>query len=147
MLPSFARSAGNALGATQRLNSFASPKGMLPVAGAPKLSGGSPPRAIGLSNPRSFKRGGVVKKGGVAKVHRGERIVSKRRYSAAKSILGGKKKTARLVDAAGKEIKNNPPKILARTARKLGAKQAAKQKVAIMLSKARAAGANIPEKS
>jgi hypothetical protein len=139
----FARSAGNALGVSGGLGSFDKPKSMMPVAGAPRVPTGPVARP---ATPRSFKRGGVVKMGGVAKVHRGERIVSKRRYHAAKAVLGGKKKTVRLVEAAGKEIKNNPPKILARTARKSGAKQAAKQKVAIMLSKARAAGANIPEK-
>jgi hypothetical protein len=145
MLPMFARSAGNALGVSNGLAGFDKPKGMQPVAGAPKLSGGaaSAPR---LASPRAFKRGGVVKRGGIAKVHRGERIVSKRRFHAAKAVLGGKKKTARLIESAGHEIKNNPPKILAKTARKSGAKRANKQRVAIMLSKARAAGANIPEK-
>ena len=107
---------------------------MRPVAG--------PRQAI----PRTFKRGGVVKRGGVAKVHRGERIVSKRRYHAAKAALGGKNKKARLIEAAGHEMKQNPPKILAKTARKSGVKRANKQRIAIMLSKARAAGANIPEK-
>jgi hypothetical protein len=58
-----------------------------------------------------------------------------------------KKKTARLVEAVGHEIKQNPPKVLAKTARKSGAKRANKQRIAIMLSKARAAGADIPEKS
>jgi hypothetical protein len=63
----------------------------------------------------------------------------------SQSVLG-KGKTRQLVEAAGKEIKNNPPRVLKKTARKSGAKQAQRQKIAIMLSKARAAGANIPKK-
>lgn len=41
--------------------------------------------------------------------------------------------------SAFNEIKANPPKILAKTAKKKGTKAAAKQKVAIGLNKARAA--------
>lgn len=41
------------------------------------------------------------------------------------------------IEASGQEIKDNPPAILAKTARKSGKAKAAKQKVAIMLSKAR----------
>ena len=148
MIPAFARSASNALGTTRGINNFASPVGGRPAPGTPRLTG-SPVRPVSglrMATPQTFKRGGVVKKSGVAKVHRGERVVSKRKYHAAKAALGGKKKTARLIEAAGHEIKKNPPKILARTARKFGAKKAAKQKVAIMLSKARQAGANVPEK-
>jgi len=113
---------------------------------------GSPmrPMPIGTpmrpSFPRSFKNGGKVVRGGAGKLHKGERVVSK--FSKAKSVLGGKKnKTRRLIKAAGHELKVSPPKILAKTARKSGAKAAAKQRVAIMLSKARAAGASIPQKS
>jgi len=39
--------------------------------------------------------------------------------------------------AAGKEVKENPPAILAHTARKFGRARARKQKTAIILSKAR----------
>lgn len=42
------------------------------------------------------------------------------------------------IEAAGHEIKENPPKILAKTKAKKGAGAANKQRVAIMLSKARA---------
>ena len=42
------------------------------------------------------------------------------------------------------EVTTNPPKVLASTRKKSGAKQAGKQKVAIALSKARASGAKIP---
>ena len=63
----------------------------------------------------------------------------------SQSILG-KDKTADLIEAAGHEIKANPPKIIAKTRKKSGAKRAKKQRVAIMLSKARKAGANIPKK-
>lgn len=147
MLPAFARSAGNALGASSNIARFDRPLGGI-VPRTPRLSG-SPERPVSglrMATPQTFKRGGVVKKSGVAKVHRGERVVSKRKYHAAKAVLGGKKKTARLIEAAGHEMKQNPPKILARTTKKFGAKKAAKQRVAIMLSKARKAGANIPEK-
>lgn len=41
------------------------------------------------------------------------------------------------IEAAGREIKEDPPAILAKTARKKGKAAAHKQKVAIMLSKAR----------
>lgn len=44
------------------------------------------------------------------------------------------------IQAAGHEIKQNPPKILAHTARKFGKVDAKKQRVAIMLSKARKSG-------
>lgn len=43
------------------------------------------------------------------------------------------------IEAAGHEMKVNPPKQLAKTARKFGKERASKQRVAIMLSKARRA--------
>jgi Family of unknown function (DUF6496) len=54
-------------------------------------------------------------------------------------------KTARKLQSAFHEMKENPPKILAKTRKKEGAEQANKQRVAIGLSKARAAGARIPK--
>lgn len=51
------------------------------------------------------------------------------------------------IEAAGHEIKVNPPKILAKTRKKFGKKRMEAQKKAIMLSKARQAGAKIPQKS
>ena len=39
---------------------------------------------------------------------------------------------------AGSELKHDPPRVLAKTRRKKGAKAAEKQRVAILLSKARA---------
>ena len=42
------------------------------------------------------------------------------------------------LEQAGREIKKNPPAILAKTRRKKGKKAAEKQRVAILLSKARA---------
>lgn len=44
------------------------------------------------------------------------------------------------IEAAGHEIKTNPPKILAHTAKKFGKADAKKQRVAIMLNKARKSG-------
>jgi len=48
--------------------------------------------------------------------------------------------------AIGHELKENPPRILAKTRKKSGAKQANKQRVAILLSKARKSGARIPKR-
>jgi len=44
------------------------------------------------------------------------------------------------LEEAGHELKTNPPRILAKTRAKKGARQANKQRVAIMFSKARNAG-------
>ena len=51
------------------------------------------------------------------------------------------------ISEAGREMKANPPKILAHTAKKFGKAKAEKQRKAILLSKARQAGAKIPLKS
>jgi len=51
-----------------------------------------------------------------------------------------------ILDTIGKELKSNPPKILANTTKKFGIARAQKQKKAILLSKARKVGANIPYK-
>ena len=55
-------------------------------------------------------------------------------------------KTSVALERAGREIKENPPRVLASTARKFGPERAEKQRVAILLSKARQAGARIPQK-
>lgn len=108
----------------------------------------------------SYKRGTrFVKKTGIANLHKGEAVLPvaqakkyrRGKVSAAASALGsGKKKvpskTQRLIRAAGHELKENPPRVLRSTQRKKGKQFARKQEVAIMLSKARAAGADIPEK-
>jgi hypothetical protein len=52
-----------------------------------------------------------------------------------------------ILESVGHELKVNPPKQLARTRRKFGAETAARQKTAILLSKARKAGASIPRRS
>ena len=44
------------------------------------------------------------------------------------------------IESAGREMKVNPPKQLAKTAKKFGKADANKQRVAIMLSKARKSG-------
>lgn len=54
------------------------------------------------------------------------------------------KNTKTILKSVGKELKQNPPSILAKTAKKKGKTQANKQRVAILLSKARKAGARIP---
>ena len=108
----------------------------------------------------SYKHGTKnVPKTGLAKLEKGEAVLTvkqAKRYrrgkvGGASSALGaGKKKVpskdAKILRAAGHEMKVNPPKILRQTRRKSGAAQAEKQRVAILLSKARAAGADIPEK-
>ncbi len=52
-----------------------------------------------------------------------------------------------VLNQAGTEIKNNPPAILGKTAAKYGPGRASRQRVAILLSKARKAGASIPKSS
>lgn len=52
-------------------------------------------------------------------------------------------KTKKILKSVGKELKKNPPKILTKTAKKEGKTMANKQRVAILLSKARKKGANI----
>ena len=53
-------------------------------------------------------------------------------------------RTAHILKNVGKEIKNNPPRILEKTRRRKGAKAAEEQRVAILLSKARERGARVP---
>jgi len=53
-------------------------------------------------------------------------------------------KTRRILREVGRELKESPPSILAKTRRKKGAAAAEKQRVAILLSKARARSANVP---
>ena len=54
--------------------------------------------------------------------------------------------TEKKTEAAFHEVKHNEPAIVAETREKKGEAAAGKQKVAIALSKARAVGADIPEK-
>jgi len=51
------------------------------------------------------------------------------------------------LQAAFHEVKHNPPAVVKQTARKKGAGAAHQQEVAIALSKARRAGASVPDKS
>lgn len=131
-----------------------------------KIKAGATPAEVRLFNLqskriKSYRKGTkMVPKTGFAKLHKGEAVLNKKqaakyrrggKVSAAASSLGaGKKKvpskSQKLIEAAGQEMKTNPPKILKATMRKKGAEAANKQRVAIMLSKARAAGADIPEK-
>lgn len=53
-------------------------------------------------------------------------------------------RSARILHAVGTEMKHDPPAILAKTRREKGKKAANRQRVAILLNKARAAGAHIP---
>ena len=134
-----------------------------------KVQGGSDPvdtsskrtatLSIGGKAP-SYKKGArYVPKTGLAKLEKGEAVLNvkqAKRYrrgkvgGAASALGAGKKKVPpkdqKILRAAGHEMKVSPPKILKKTMRKKGAAQAEKQRVAILLSKARAAGADIPEK-
>ncbi len=56
-------------------------------------------------------------------------------------------RAARILASVGEELKNNPPSILGRTRRKSGVKAAEKQRVAILLNKARRRGARISSQS
>lgn len=60
--------------------------------------------------------------------------------------MAKKSKTKRILSSVGKELKKNPPSILAKTRRKSGKKRAEKQRRAILLSKARKRGARIKKK-
>jgi len=60
--------------------------------------------------------------------------------------LGALQPSEQILHTIGQELKDNPPDILAHTRRKFGARRAAKQKTAILLSKARRAGADVPRK-
>ncbi len=51
-----------------------------------------------------------------------------------------------ILHSVGTELRDNPPRQLARTRKKFGKKRANKQRVAILLSKARKRGARIPSK-
>jgi len=57
------------------------------------------------------------------------------------------KKDRAKLQAAFHEVKHNRPAVVSKTARKKGAGAAHKQEVAIALSKARRAGAAVPDKS
>ncbi len=51
-------------------------------------------------------------------------------------------RSARILSSVGRELKRNPPAILAKTRRKKGARAANRQRVAILLNKARERGAD-----
>lgn len=52
-------------------------------------------------------------------------------------------KTRDILSEVGRELRDNPPKQLAKTARKYGAGRAEKQRKAILLSKSRSKGARV----
>lgn len=52
-------------------------------------------------------------------------------------------RTARILTGIGRELKARPPSVLEKTRRKKGVKAAARQRTAILLSKARSRGARI----
>ncbi len=53
----------------------------------------------------------------------------------------------KLLESIGEELKENPPRVLAKTRRKKGAKAVERQRRAILLNKARSRGAKIRRKS
>ena len=52
-------------------------------------------------------------------------------------------RTARILESVGMELKNRPPRILEKTRRKKGVRAAERQRVAILLNKARSRGARV----
>ena len=56
------------------------------------------------------------------------------------------KHARRVLNRIAHELKKNPPRVLAKTQRKKGKKAANKQRVAILLAKARRAGVRIRKK-
>jgi len=56
-------------------------------------------------------------------------------------------KTKRVLEEVGHELKENEPSAVAKTRAKFGPARAARQKTAILLSKARSRGARIPQRS
>lgn len=52
-------------------------------------------------------------------------------------------RSSKLLSSIGGELKENPPEVLAKTRKKKGKAAAEKQRVAILLSKARKAGARV----
>lgn len=57
-----------------------------------------------------------------------------------------KTKTQKILASVGRELRKSPPTVLAKTAAKKGSAAAERQRVAILLEKARARGAHIPRK-
>jgi hypothetical protein len=53
------------------------------------------PRSTPLSRPSSYKMGGVVKKTGLAKLHKGELVLTKKKAQALKIQLRKKEKPAK----------------------------------------------------
>lgn len=53
-------------------------------------------------------------------------------------------KSRNILESVGRELKDNPPAVLAKTRSKKGSGAANKQRVAILLSKARKDGAKVP---
>ena len=54
-------------------------------------------------------------------------------------------RTSRILESVGMELKNRPPRILEKTRRKKGVRAAERQRVAILLNKARSRGARVPK--
>lgn len=62
------------------------------------------------------------------------------------SMAAKQSNTRRVLQSVGHELKANPPRIIEHTARKFGRNRADKQRVAILLSKARRQGARLNKK-
>lgn len=60
--------------------------------------------------------------------------------------MAGQTRTAHILSRIGDELKENPPSILVETRRKKGKKAAGRQRTAILLSKAREAGVDMPKR-
>lgn len=67
------------------------------------------------------------------------------RLSLGAKDMAKKTRTSRILADVGHEIKTNPPSVLSKTRRKKGAAAAEAQRKAILLSKARERGAEVPK--
>lgn len=119
MMPEFAMRAGKVLGT--------------PVAREPKPVANPirPVSGLRMARPMSFKKGGKVKKGGLAKVHKGERIVK------AKDVLSKKPKTPRAKAKVKKTMDEWKSGTLHSGSKQGPVVKNQKQAVAIALSQAR----------
>ena len=99
---------------------------------------------MGRSMPFSFKKGGKVLRGGVGKLHKGERVIPAK-FSKAKSVLGGKKKSYPKSKKAKSKVAKTMHEwgqgTLHSGSKKGPVVKNQKQAVAVALSQARKAGA------
>jgi hypothetical protein len=75
----------------ERIRPSLSPRKVINPDPVPAVS----PRSTPLSRPSSYKKGGIVKKTGPAKLHKGELVLTKKKVQSLKIKLRKKKKPAK----------------------------------------------------